>query len=135
MVFSYAYGRRMIPKLAETISDESLSPTSLEKTLTALCNALLIPEEKCAAVNAQPSMFVSLARLLRAEEEPLRCLACECLGSLGSILQGRIAMASHGTVQALTQRLVVDSSNAVKAAAANALVCVSMSRDGACGER
>lgn len=128
-LFSYAYGARLIPKLAESLSDKERSEAQRVQTLSSLKSALSSQEEKCAAVGATPSIPFRLAQLIHSETEPVRRLSADCLASLAMVLQGRLAIAAHDIVPSITNALQ-DASPVVRTAAAGALFQLSKSRDG-----
>mmetsp|Transcript_35444 Transcript_35444/g.82111 ORF Transcript_35444/g.82111 Transcript_35444/m.82111 type:complete len:369 (-) Transcript_35444:259-1365(-) len=128
-LFSYAYGQRAIPKLAELLCDKSRTEEERIHTLYSLKSALASQEEKCSAVSATPSIPERLAQLIQSETEPVRRLSADCLASLAMVIQGRIAIASHGLVPSITAALK-DASPGVRTSAAAALHSISNSRDG-----
>jgi HEAT repeat protein len=128
-LFTYAYGQRGVPKLAELLNDKSRTEEQRVQTLTSLKNLLSSQEEKCAAISATPSIPQRLAQLIRSETEPVRRLSADCLASLAMVLQGRIAIAEYEIVPSVTKALK-DSSPTVRTAAARALHSFSNSRDG-----
>ncbi|KAJ1640292.1 hypothetical protein T492DRAFT_855350, partial [Pavlovales sp. CCMP2436] len=127
-LFSYAYGQRAIPKLAELLCDKSRTEEERIHTLYSLKSALASQEEKCSAVSATPSIPERLAQLIQSETEPVRRLSADCLASLAMVIQGRIAIASHGLVPSITAALK-DASPGVRTSAAAALHSISNSRD------
>ena len=129
-LFSYAYGQRAVPKLAEMLSDKTRTEEERVQTLTSLNNLLASQEEKCAATSAIPSIPHRLEQLIRSETEPVRRLSADCLASLATVMQGRIAIAEYDIVPAMTDALRDKSPN-VRTAAARALRSVATSRDGA----
>jgi hypothetical protein len=128
-LFSYAYGTRAIPKLAESLGDKERTEEQRVQTLSSLKNALSSQEEKCVAIGAKPSIPFRLAQLIHSETEPVRRLSADCLASLAMVLQGRLAIAEHDIVPSITNALH-DTSPDVRTAAAGALFQLSKSRDG-----
>lgn len=129
-LFSTAYGRRAVPKLAEVLSDEARTDEERVQTLNSLKSVLASQEEKCAAVSAQPSVLLRLSQLILSEAAQVRRLSADCLASLSMVMQGRIAIAEYGLVPALVHALT-DQEPGVRTAAAGALHSISNSRDGA----
>lgn len=128
-LFSTAYGQRAIPKLAELLSDKGRTEEQRVQTLTSLKNILSSQEEKCAATSANPSILLRLSQLIRSETEPVRRLSADCLASLAMVIQGRIGIAEHDIVPAITKALT-DRSPSVRTSAAKALQSIANSRDG-----